>query len=79
MTASTVGKFDHYSEEHQKFLTSGYICPNCEETLMNWWGVADVECYSSTGEKVSLAMARLKGKEFSCPLCGHRWSFRAKP
>jgi len=44
--AAAIGRLDKYSSIHLKFLSSGYVCPNCGETLMNWWGVADIKCYS---------------------------------
>jgi len=74
--ATTLGKLDRYSEDHQKFLASGFVCQGCNATLMRWWGVADVRCLSESGERVSLAIARIKGKAFECPKCGHRWQFR---
>lgn len=72
-----VGALDSYSEEHRKFLTSGFICANCNETLMHWWGVANVTCLSSEGEKVSLLMARTEGHSFECPKCKFQWPARS--
>ena len=75
-TAVFVGQFDRYSDEHQRFLSSGYICQNCNRTLMKRWGVANVNCYDSDGSRVSLAIARFKGKVFECPKCHYRWNIR---
>jgi transposase len=43
---------------------------------MHWYGVADVNCYSASGKKVSVFLARLLGKVFECPECKHRWDIR---
>lgn len=75
--AAAIGKLDKYSEEHQGFLSSGYECPSCKETLMNWWGVPNVICLDASGEKVPVVLIRIKGKKFECPGCGHRWDFRS--
>jgi len=76
IAVATIGKRDHYSEEHQKFLLSGYTCQHCKKTLMKWWVVPNVNCYAASGEKVPVAVARLKGRVFECPKCQHRWEFR---
>ena len=74
---AAIGRLDKYSDEHRGFLSSGYECPRCKQTLMRWWGVADVVCLRDNGEKVSLAIARIKGKEFQCPKCRHKWKLRS--
>ena len=71
-----VGNLDGYSEEHKKFLTAGFVCTSCSETLMNWWGGANVNCLSSKGEKVPLWMARVDGHSFECPKCKFQWPLR---
>lgn len=76
--ASFIGRFDKYTEEHHKFLQSGYKCPHCNEYLMKPYGVADVNCYDDNDRKVSLAFARIKGKYFECPKCKYRWKLRNK-
>lgn len=70
------GLIDNYSEEHQEFLSSGFKCPKCQQTLMKSYGVADVNCYDKNGKKVSVSMIGFKGKNFECPKCKHRWKFR---
>ena len=75
--AAAVGKLDKYSEEHLSFLSSGYECPRCKQTLMTWWGVSDIACLGASGERVPVAFIRLKGKKFECPRCRHRWDFRS--
>ena len=74
--ASLIGKFDKYSEEHNKFLVSGYACPHCQKLLMKLYGFADVKCYNEEGKPVPLIIARLKGKYFECPKCKYRWKIR---
>jgi hypothetical protein len=74
--SAAIGKLDRYSPEHLKWLSSGYVCQNCKTILMSRWGVADVNCYAANGERVTLALARLKGKVFECPKCNHRWDLR---
>ena len=71
-----VGELDNYSEEHKKFLTSGFVCTNCNETLMKWWGVANVNCLTREGEKVPLLMAGVKGDSFECPKCKFQWPLK---
>ena len=61
--ASGIGNLDGYSDEHKKFLSSGFVCPGCGIILMNWWGVADVRCYTASGKEVPLMIARLAGGE----------------
>ncbi len=72
-----VGKLDRYSEEHKKFLSSGYICPQCKKTLMKPWGFADVNCYSVSGEKIPLLKARAFSEFAECPNCKYRWKLRS--
>ncbi|HKE95995.1 MAG TPA: hypothetical protein VKB34_16930 [Povalibacter sp.] len=74
--AAAIGRLDRYTPEHLQWLSSGYVCQSCSQTLMNGWGVADVRCYGANGERVSVAMIRLKGRVFECPRCNHRWEFR---
>ena len=74
--SAAIGALDNYSSEHQKFLSSGYICPHCGKTLMKRWGIADVKCYTTTGEKVPLIAARQRGEIFECPECQYRWRLR---
>lgn len=74
--AATIGKFDNYSQEHSDFLSSGYVCPNCKETLMSSFGIPDIVCLSANGENVSLLVARFGGEKFQCLRCKHTWKFR---
>ena len=75
--AAAIGRLDKYTDEHLSFLSSGYVCPCCNETLMKWWGVSNVVCLSSDGETVPVTMIRLRGKVFQCPKCQHKWKFRS--
>jgi len=76
VTVAILGGLDKYSETHKQFLRSGYKCPQCGKTLMNWSGCADVNCYSLHGEKISILEARSKGASFGCPKCGYQWRVR---
>jgi predicted RNA-binding Zn-ribbon protein involved in translation (DUF1610 family) len=74
--AAALGRLDKYSTEHLTFLSSGYECPRCKETLMKWYGVANVHCLGTNDEHVPVALIRMKGKTFECPKCRYRWEFR---
>src|SRR5258706_16048875 len=74
--AHTIGRLDRYTTEHREFLSSGFVCKKCHQTLMGKWWTAGVNCYDSKGEKISIMKARLKGRFFECPKCLHRWPFR---
>ena len=76
LTAATVGRMDRYSAEHQSFLASGYVCPGCKQTLMRWWGAADVTPLTPNGQPVPLLLARAKATQWQCPKCHHKWKFR---
>ena len=76
LTAHTLGRLDQYTTEHRKFLSSGYVCQECNQALIGKWWTAGVNCYDSEGQRVSLMHARLKGRYFECPKCLHRWPFR---
>jgi predicted RNA-binding Zn-ribbon protein involved in translation (DUF1610 family) len=73
VTVAILGRRDKYSEKHQQFLCSGYVCPQCGKTLMSRTGVADVNCYSLHGEQISIDESRSKGASFGCPKCGYQW------
>jgi len=74
--AHTLARLDRYTKEHREFLSSGFVCRKCNETLVGKWWTAGVNCYDSNGERVPLMQARLKGRYFECPKCLHRWPFR---
>jgi hypothetical protein len=74
--AYTIGVADRYTKEHRKFLSSGFVCQNCKETLLTKWWVADVNCYDSNGDTIPIMKLRLKARFFECPKCFHRWPFR---
>ena len=76
VVAYTVGVVDRFTKEHKKFLSSGFVCQNCKETLLTKWWAADIKCYDVKGEKVPLMKLRLKARFFECPKCLHRWPFR---
>lgn len=77
LVALSVGRFDRYSAEHRRFLSSGYVCPGCERTLMHWWGAADVTALTPDGHPVPLMLARAKADRFQCPKCQRTWTFRS--
>ncbi|MFO0911597.1 MAG: hypothetical protein U0795_01465 [Pirellulales bacterium] len=76
VTAYTVGLLDRYTAEHRRFLASGFVCGACKEFLIKKTLVADVMVLDASGNSVPLLLARLKGKYFVCPRCGHRWELR---
>ena len=72
-----IGKLDRYSEEHMRFLSSGYLCPQCNEVLVKGLlSMPTVVIYDENDNTISALKARSKGKYFGCPHCGHRWVFR---
>jgi ssDNA-binding Zn-finger/Zn-ribbon topoisomerase 1 len=76
--ASGIGLVDNYSDEHQKFLLSGFECPKCRQTLMKSYGVADVTCYDKNGKRVPVFLIRMRGRYFECPKCKYQWEFRKR-
>ena len=74
--SAAIGRLDKYSEEHLKFLSSGYQCPGCKRTLMNPYGISNVHCLGANGEQVPVALIRIRGKKFECPKCQYTWDFR---
>jgi len=73
LTAYTLGIIERYPPEHKKFLTSGFVCQSCAQTLLSKSWMADVTCYDADGEVVSIMEAKAKGRFFGCPKCNHRW------
>ncbi len=76
ITAYTIGVLDRYSDEHRRFLSSGFICGGCGEFLIRKTLVADVIVYDDLGNRIPMLQARFKGKYFGCPKCDHRWELR---
>ncbi|MCD6048695.1 MAG: hypothetical protein K0Q55_98 [Verrucomicrobia bacterium] len=76
LTACTIGRIDHYTEEHRRFLSSGFICGSCKEFLIRKSLLADVITYDAQGNEISVFRARKQGRQFGCPRCGHRWDIR---
>ncbi len=72
----TFGLFLNYSEEHKKFLLSGFTCANCKEFLIKKILVADVIVYDENEKEILMLQANKKGKKFSCPRCKHKWEFK---
>ena len=76
VVANTIGKLSHYDKRHVAFLTSGSVCQQCGETLLNRSWMPLVRCFDSAGNPVSLTEASKKGAEFECPQCHFRWPIR---
>ncbi len=76
LCAHTIGVFDRYTEEHRRFLCSGFTCGSCHEFLIRKSLLADVVTYDPQGNEVPMFKARAQGKQFGCPRCGHRWDIR---
>jgi ssDNA-binding Zn-finger/Zn-ribbon topoisomerase 1 len=76
--AASGGFLHGYSEEHKKFLSSGYKCPECGKTLLNRLGFITVNFYSKDGARIPLAVGQISGEIVECPNCNHRWNMRGK-
>lgn len=75
-TAYTIGKIDHYSPVHQRYLISGYACGSCGARLMKKVLLPDIRILDADGYEVPLMKARTKGEKFQCPYCSFSWKFR---
>ena len=76
--ANSVGRFSHYDKRHIAFLSSGSVCQQCGETLLNRSWMPLARCLDSDGNPVPLMEASKKGAEFECPNCHFRWPIRKK-
>ena len=73
-----LGRFRHYDKRHMAFLSSGYVCQQCGETLLNRSWMPLVRCLDSDGNPMPLMEASKKGAEFECANCHFRWPIRNK-
>jgi len=73
MWASAFGRLDGYTQEHRAFLSSAYVCQNCNQSLIGHWLKPQVKLYDSKGEIIPLMQARLRAEYCECPACLHRW------
>ena len=75
-TAYTIGLFDSYTPEHQRYLITGYTCGNCGARLIKKVLLPNVRILDTDGYEVPLMKARAKGEKFQCPKCSYSWKFR---
>ena len=62
------------SEEHKKYLNTGYCCPSCQAANTNLLGSITTSFYAADGHKVPLITGgALRGDTAECPKCGYRW------
>jgi hypothetical protein len=67
------------SDEHRRFLESGYCCQGCGKRLTNILGNLSVNFYTADGRKISLwSGGAVRSDIAECPKCGHRWSTYGK-
>src|SRR5438045_9646015 len=74
----TLGRLDSYTEEHSRFLASGYECQRCHRCLMKWLFWPTVYCLSADDQRVPMRTARLSGRRFQCPHCEYSWPVRTE-
>ncbi len=73
MGAAVMGAFG-ISDEHRKFLSSGYRCPSCNASNTSLLGMLTTNSYSAEGKKLALiAGGAVRGDTAECPKCSHRW------
>ena len=76
LAANTVGRFSHYDKRHRAFFSSGSVCQQFGETLLNSSWMPLARCLDSAGNPLLLMEASKKGVEFECPNCHFRWPIR---
>lgn len=79
LTAHTLGRLDRYTGQHRKFLSSGFVCQNCNQTLIVKWWTAGVNCYDSKGEKVPANARKIQSDVFSVPKVSASVAISARP
>ena len=63
------------SEEHRRFMASGYCCQKCGARLMNLLGYMNVRFYAADGRKISQwTGGAVRADIAECPKCGFRWN-----
>ena len=77
-TANTVGRLARYHPQHRAFLSSGSVCPQCGQTLLNRSWMPLVRCLDCDGNPVRLMEASARGASFACPFCDCRWPIRRR-
>ena len=67
------------SEEHKKYLSAGYRCPNCQGANTNLLGALTTHFYNAEGKRLALiAGGAVRGDTAECPKCGYRWKVYGK-
>ena len=65
------------SEEHRRFMSSGFRCPKCDVRLTNALGNFTTNYFAADGSKLSQwTGGALRAETVGCPNCGHRWKRR---
>lgn len=78
VSSALMGAFG-VSDEHKKYLSSGYRCPSCDAANTNFLGMVTTNYYSADGKKIALiGGGAVRGDIAECPKCGYRWKVYAK-
>jgi hypothetical protein len=78
MSAAVMGAFG-ISDDHKRYLSSGYRCPSCQGPNTNFGGQLTTKFYSADGKKLMLITGgALRGDTAECPKCGYRWKVYGK-
>lgn len=73
------GSIYGYSEEHKKFLSSGYKCFKCNKTLLNRLGSVNAKSYSKDGTEIAIGTIGFRRDVvLECHDCTHRWNMYSK-
>jgi len=77
LNAAVMGAFG-ISDEHRKYLSSGYRCPSC--TVANTTlGVVVTHFYNAEGKRIAqIAGGLLRADTAECPKCNYRWKLYSK-
>jgi hypothetical protein len=74
MMGSTLMSAFGISDEHKKYLSSGYRCPSCNASNTNFLGQMTTRFCDAEGKKLMLiAGGAVRGDTAECPKCGYRW------
>src|SRR5271165_7283702 len=77
LNSAVMGAFGA-SEEHKKYLASGYRCPKCAAPNTNIFGTLQTHFYDSDGKRIMLMTGgALRGDTAECPKCLYRWKMYA--
>ena len=78
LVANILGRFFQYDQRHRDFFSSGSVCQQCGETLLNSSWMPLARCLDSAGNPVPMMEINKRGAQCECPICQFRWPIRKK-